>query len=212
MNINSVPLNFQSELVSGTNIKTINSNSLLGSGDLIVGGGGVHILTKPISNRQYNVRLNGTPQYTYSSTTNNQINLYPFIPLNSLTIKNLQLNVSVGVTGALVRILIYSDLNGVPYSKLLESTSLDASTTGVKTYTASFTFTAGTTYWLGIHSSLNASIIIIDKNQMMTISVPDVYSNNTCVTTTITFPLAPATLGTTTPSTTYSFAVNLTAT
>lgn len=32
---------FQEALVSGTNIKTINGNSLLGSGDLVVGGGGV---------------------------------------------------------------------------------------------------------------------------------------------------------------------------
>ena len=30
----------QDTLVSGTNIKTINSNSLLGSGDLVIGGGG----------------------------------------------------------------------------------------------------------------------------------------------------------------------------
>jgi len=30
---------FQEELVSGTNIKTVNGNSLLGSGDLVVGGG-----------------------------------------------------------------------------------------------------------------------------------------------------------------------------
>ena len=36
MNINSVPLNFQDTLVSGINIKTINSTSLLGSGDLVV--------------------------------------------------------------------------------------------------------------------------------------------------------------------------------
>ena len=211
MNINSVPLAFQDTLVSGSNIKTINSNSLLGSGNLLVGGSGVHILTKPISNRQYNVRLNGTPGFTYASTTNNQIILNPFIPLNSLTIKNLIINVASAVPSALIRILVYSDLDGVPYSKLLESTSLDASSTGNKTYTASFTFTAGVTYWIGIHSSLTAGVITNDKNQLMTISVPDVYSVNTCVTTTATFPSSPATLGTTTPSTTFSFAVNLTA-
>lgn len=38
MKINSVPV--QGELVSGTNIKTINGTSVLGSGDLVVGGGG----------------------------------------------------------------------------------------------------------------------------------------------------------------------------
>ena len=36
MNINSVPLNFQDALVSGANIKTINSTSILGSGNLVV--------------------------------------------------------------------------------------------------------------------------------------------------------------------------------
>ena len=43
MKINSVPV--QSELVSGTNIKTINSTSLLGSGNLVLAAQGVQGIT-----------------------------------------------------------------------------------------------------------------------------------------------------------------------
>jgi hypothetical protein len=41
--------NYQPTLVSGTNIKTVNGNSLLGSGDLVVGGGGLTIGTTAIT-------------------------------------------------------------------------------------------------------------------------------------------------------------------
>jgi hypothetical protein len=37
--------NKQATLVSGTNIKTVNSNSLLGSGDIVISGGGAHAST-----------------------------------------------------------------------------------------------------------------------------------------------------------------------
>ena len=176
----------------------------------INGISGGHVLTKPVANREYSARLNGTPGFTYTTPGRNGISLYPFIPANSLTIKNLKINVASVVAGALVRILVYSDLNGVTYSNLLESTSLDASTQGDKTYTASFTFTAGTTYWLGVHSSSTASLIVLDAVAMMSIG-GSLYQNNTNVTTTITFPNAPDILGTTTPSTGYAFSIILTA-
>jgi hypothetical protein len=41
--------NYQPTLVSGTNIKTINGNTLLGSGDLVIGGGGLTVGTTAIS-------------------------------------------------------------------------------------------------------------------------------------------------------------------
>ena len=176
----------------------------------INGISGGHVLTKPVRDREYSARLNGTPGFTYTTPGRNGMSLYPFIPANTLTIKNLKINVASVVAGALVRILVYSDLNGVPYSKLLESTSLDASTQGDKTYTASFTFTAGTTYWLGVHSSSTASLVVLDAVAMMSIG-GTIYQNNTNVTTTITFPNAPDILSTTTPSAGYAFSIVLTA-
>jgi hypothetical protein len=191
----------QPTLVSATNIKTINSNTILGSGDLVIagGGGGVHVLTEPVSGRIYNVRTTGTAVNTASSTVANTISLYPFIPANSLTISNLQITVSTGTVGGLIRILVYSDLNGVPSSKLIESTSLDCSTTGVKTYTTSYTFTAGTVYWLGYYSNLAISINVYDASQMTPISASSHFNAFTNVTAAATFPTAPSTLGTATP-------------
>ena len=191
----------QATLVSATNIKTINSNSILGSGDLVIasGGGGVHILTKPVSGRLYNVRTNGTALNTASSTVANTISLYPFIPANSLTISNLQITVSTGTPGGLIRLLVYSDLNGVPSSKLIESTSLDTTSAAIKTFTTSYTFTAGTVYWLGYYSSTAISVNVYDPAQMTPISASTHFSAFTNVTAAATFPNAPSTLGTATP-------------
>jgi hypothetical protein len=204
----------QATLVSGTNIKTINSTTLLGSGDLVIasGGGGVHVLTKPVSARSYSVRTNATTANSSSSTSANTIALSPFIPANSITISNLQLNVA-GSTAANIRILVYSDLNGVPSSKLIESTNLDCSTTGTKTYTTSYTFTAGTVYWLGSYSSASASVSVLDAAQMTPISTNAFGTAYSSVVASTTFGSAPSTLGTASLSSSTSnlCAINLTA-
>lgn len=192
-------VNLQTPLVSGTDIKTINGSSVLGSGNLVVGGGGVHVLTKPVTGRLYNVRTTGSPVNTAASTVANTISLYPFIPANSLTISNLQITVSTGTVGGLIRLLVYSDLNGVPSSKLIESTSLDCTSAAIKTFTTSFTFTAGTVYWLGYYSNLAISINVYDGSQMTPISANTHFSAFTNVTAAATFPTAPSTLGTATP-------------
>ena len=163
------------------------------------GGGGVHVLTKPVTGRLYNVRTNGTAVNTASSTVANTISLYPFIPANSLTISNLQITVSTGTPGGLIRLLVYSDLNGVPSSKLIESTSLDTTSAAIKTFTTSYTFTAGTVYWLGYYSSTAISVNVYDPAQMTPISASTHFSAFTNVTAAATFPNAPSTLGTATP-------------
>ena len=200
--LDSGDLLVQPTLDSGINIKTINGSSVLGSGNLVVGGGGgVHVLTKPVTGRLYNVRTNGTAVNTATSTVANTISLYPFIPANSLTISNLQITVSTGTPGGLIRLLVYSDLNGVPSSKLIESTSLDCTSAAIKTFTTSYTFTAGTVYWLGYYSSTAISVNVYDPAQMTPISASTHFSAFTNVTAAATFPTAPSTLGTATPVT-----------
>ena len=201
----------QATLVSGTNIKTINSTTLLGSGDLVIGSG-VHILTKPVSGRTYSVRTDSSAASSSAVSAANTIYLSPFVPANSLTISNLQINVVSLAVGASARILVYSDSNGVPTTKLIESTTLDCSTSGAKTYTTSYTFTAGTTYWLGVYTN-NASF------QMSTISLANTIpistnafsSAYTSVTAAATFASAPTTLGTATLATGSMYVINLTA-
>ena len=198
--LGSGDLSLQTPLVSGTDIKTINSNSILGSGNLVVGGGGVHILTKPVTGRLYNVRTNGTSLTSSTNITANSISLYPFIPANSITISNLQMTIAGITVGGLIRILVYSDLNGVPSSKLIESTSLDCSTTGIKTFTTSYTFTAGTVYWLGYYANLAIQPNIFSDTQMTPISASTSTTSFTTVIAATTFLSAPSTLGTATLS------------
>jgi len=201
----------QPTLVSGTNIKTINSNTILGSGDLVVGGG-IHILTKPISGRTYSIRTDSATASTSVGSAANTIYLSPFIPANSITISSLQIFIYGSAVGALMRILVYSDSNGVPSSKLIESTSLDCSTTGTKIFTTSFTFTAGTTYWLGVYTnnaSLSmATISLANSIPISTNAFSSAYPN---LTASATFASAPTTLGTATLNTTNMYLINLTA-
>ena len=209
--LNGGDLDVQATLVSATNIKTINSNTILGSGDLVIGSG-VHILTKPVSGRTYSVRTDTSSSSSSAVSAANTIYLCAFVPANSLTISNLQINVTSLAAGASARILVYSDLNGVPTTKLIESTTLDCSTTGAKTYTTSYTFTAGTTYWLGVYTN-NASFFMstISSANTIPISTNAFSTAYTSVTASATFAAAPSTLGTATLATGAMYVINLTA-
>lgn len=156
MKINSVPV--QSELVSGTSIKTINGSSVLGSGDLVVGGGGgAHAFVAPsplgtFPNGMVNVFVYNNNFSNFVETAN-RLTAYPFIPFQTIISTALVVRCVVGKVTALGRILIYSDLFGFPNTKLYESADIDMSTSGDKTILTAFTFTKGTTYWLAFHSS-----------------------------------------------------------
>ena len=150
---------FQPLLVSGSNIKTINGSSVLGSGNLVVGGGGgIHALIKPQGGIGVSSAL--TPQWTNNGANNDEMIFYPFIPAQSFTSTNLSLWVSFGSVGATFRALIYSDLNGLPNTKLFESTTIDGSTSGLKTITNTFNFVGGTTYWLCYHSGVSGAALV----------------------------------------------------
>lgn len=72
----------QDTLISGTNIKTINSTSLLGSGDIVIGGGGLTVGTTAIASGTVGrVLFQGTGNVLQQSaglsfaTANNQLNI-----------------------------------------------------------------------------------------------------------------------------------------
>jgi hypothetical protein len=223
----------QNTLVSGTNIKTIEGQSLLGSGNIDLTKSDVGLanvdntsdLNKPIStatqtalNAKQNaltLTTTGTsgaatlvgstlniPQYggggasglkgvhtllplSFNQSTSaiittpanlsnvgltaNRLVLYPFIPANSFTAETMFINCTTLLSGANARILIYSDLNGSPNSKLMESTDLSLSTTGQKSYVSFFDFVAGTTYWLGVHASTGGSVTHMAASSIMPI-------------------------------------------
>lgn len=210
----------QAALVSGTNIKTIEGQSLLGAGNINLtatdvglgnvdntsdankpvstatqtalnakqntltltttgtsgpatlvadtlnipqygGGGGamgIHALVKPISGRRLGYALGAST--TGANFTLARLTLVPFIPAYTFTISEILMNCNILGVGALCRLLIYSDNNGFPDAKLFESADLNLSTTGFKVATLTFTFNAGTTYWLGFHGgAITANVV-----------------------------------------------------
>ena len=153
----------QASLVSGTNIKTINGSSVLGSGDLTISGGGgaSGIHTQILGGGSM---FGGVETSNMVSSANlssyvcqaNQMTYFPYVPNKTFTSTTLSFNVVSATAGAKCKLLIYSH-NGIntPQNKLYESTEIDLSSTGGKTISTSFTFTAGTIYWFGIYSNIS---------------------------------------------------------
>jgi hypothetical protein len=135
---------------------------------------GIHSLMFLPSTSVTNQKITGSPTAVGTLLTANTIIAAPFIPAQNITTSNLFINVTTLFAGALCRIAIYSDVNGVPSNRLYLSSDLDMSTIGVKTAVTTFNFVAGTTYWLAIHggttgtsgvSSIQQSDLIPIKGQ-----------------------------------------------
>jgi len=176
------------------------------------GGGGIHVLTKPVSGRTYNVRIDSATAASPAVNIANLIYLSPFIPANTLTVSKFEINVVALTGGANARMLVYSDLNGVPSSKLLESINQDCSTTGVRTYNEVFTFNAGTTYWLGLYSSAAVQFSVVNNIGLIPISSSNFNASMSVITVAAAFGSAPVTLGPPTLNAGFSmYLINLTA-
>ena len=136
------------------------------------GGGGnrlaTHILSKPRSLFYYsNTLTQGNLQVSTQSP--NALIPTAFTPAYDLTINTFVIEVTTLHVGGLAKVAIYSDLDGVPNTKLLESVSVSTDTTGTKTITGfSFTFTAGTTYWIAVvTNSSTAQFRCLNSNALM---------------------------------------------
>ena len=156
----------QDTLISGTNIKTINGSSVLGSGDLVIGGGGgqnggLHIPSPPVSGWLYNNLV----QHSSSTMSFQLLNIcafHIFAPINECNISEVSIDVvTAAVTPTNGKILVYTAENGRPYNLLIESPALDLTTTGSKIYTTSVTFEAGKQYYFGFTTDANDSILRI---------------------------------------------------
>jgi hypothetical protein len=182
----------QAALVSGTNIKTVNGNSILGSGNLSTRG--VHTLIVPPVGYDTSFGVTGAT-FVGTAIIADRLHVIPYIPANTFTCSSLYINVNIGAVGANARILIYSDNNGTPGTKTYESVNLNCSTSGVKSIATAQTFLAGTTYWLGVYNSATityngfptTALIPITTNFSFTIT--QFYRNST-------FGSAPTTFGT----------------
>ena len=116
----------------------------------------IHVLVKPKAGSYITAMIANTGFGTFSSQSSNNIKLIPFIPSQSISYTSFRIFVG-GTAVASARILIYSNLSGLPTTKLYESASLDISTSGYKTATTSGTFIKGITYWLGFQTNSSSA-------------------------------------------------------
>jgi len=190
----------QPTLVSGTDIKTINGSSVLGSGDLTISGGGasgIHSIFLPGSswNVETSNNLTGGAVGAYT-TQSGQMTYVPYVPNNNITSTTLAFNCSNAIATSKAKLCIYSH-NGVnqPNAKLYESAEIDLSTSGLKTITVSFNFVKGTIYWFGILSNIfNSQISGMTTSQGgLHIGWIGASSVLSWTQTSITYPNAPAT-------------------
>jgi hypothetical protein len=159
---------------------------------------GIHTNIKPTSGNSTTTNINGTASTT-AATSVNRIHLLPYVPAQTITSNFLNINVTAGVATAVARILIYSDLNGVPNTKLYESAPLACSTTSQKSVTTAFTFKAGTTYWIGTHAGgASCTVAAFFVASLMPIGLIGAGTNASSITdSTYFFGSAPATFGST---------------
>lgn len=163
------------------------------------GGGaafGVHS-QKFIPSGSYTTNALNFGTVTSVGITANRLNVAPYFPNQSFTCQSLNIQVSGAIAGGLAKIVIYSDVNGVPSAKLYESADLDCSTTGVKTATLTFSFTAGTAYWIGVAGNNSLiSLNFIPAASMYAFSTSTNLALYTYAQAVITYPTLPATLST----------------
>jgi len=151
----------QDDLVSGTNIKTINGDSVLGSGDLVISGGGggasgyhMQLLPGgPYYGGIWQANTNAAGTNYANQTFADYIMYFPFIPNQDFTSNEMRFQCSIAGSGDEARLCIYShDGINAPQNKLFESSAVDMSTTGYKTINVTQNWTKGEVYWLGIHT------------------------------------------------------------
>ena len=168
-----------------------------------VGGGGgssgVHTIIKIQSGQSTSVAREVNTVTGATVGVANRLFTYPYVPAQTTTSSSLYFNVTTLAAGTNARILIYSDLNGVPNTKLYESTDLSTATIGQKTVTTTQTFTAGTTYWLAIHYSGTPTLSAFSFSGASVMPIYNVgITAVSALYTTVTFGSAPTTFGSTT--------------
>ena len=168
------------------------------------GGGGFHNIVGPESGNTVTNRFVGTST-SNNTYINNIIRLHPYMSVKTFTTSSISMQILTPQAGALGRILIYSNVNSKPGTKLYESTSLDFSTGIIKTALTTFTFTQGVVYWIGFQNFLtvaSASISSITNSNLIpflgTISSNSQYTGYE--TSAYAFGSAPTTMGAVTPT------------
>lgn len=172
--------NKQDALVSGTNIKTINSTSLLGSGDLALPVRPyVPYITPGFS--YTNTLTGGGLAGGFAQTINKEGSLTPFTPLKTFTVSSFSLLAAsyTDLVGGVIG--IYQNSSGQQIggtvNKVHQALLNLTSAASIYTVSSTFTFNAGVTYWIGyfvytVPGGLGANLYVSDPRTMLPISSP----------------------------------------
>jgi hypothetical protein len=135
---------------SGTN----GTSGTAGTSGTSPGGGGFvsgsHFNYTMTPNRSYNLAYTGV--YEQNGLEANSIWAFPFTPGRNITISALTFDAFTSNADGEIKLLAYTnnDVTGVPGSLVIESSVISVASSGMKQYNVSYTFSAGTTYWLAI--------------------------------------------------------------
>lgn len=144
----------QATLVSGTNLKTVNGSTLLGSGDLTVSGGS-SLATNPGYRTNYYYSAFPSIAPGVLSLANNRIHYIPFQVTESVTFTRIGINVTTLQAASVIRLGIYNSSGGKPSTLLVDAGTVAGTSTGEKEITISQAMTAGW-YWLVCLSDVNS--------------------------------------------------------
>ncbi len=139
-------------------------------------GGGlvpaVHFPWPVSSGSVFDQSVNGTAKSTIAGAAN-RLDFIPILPMRDVTLDQIALEVSTLLVGSQARVGIYSSTNGLP-STLLEggTTVLDCATVGVKPQAVTITLTAGTAYYLAVHTSSTTTFRGIAVSALMGMGRP----------------------------------------
>jgi len=141
------------------------------------GSNGLNGVHNPIiiSGERYTLSLGAAAKSTLLSVAN-RLDLMPYIPIVTHTSTGLSIDCSSAIAGSNARILVYSNNNGQPGTKIVESTNLSTAAIGIKTFSTSQTFTAGEIYWIGVHTSSTQTLRAVPVANMLNIGTPTTQS------------------------------------
>jgi len=162
---------------------------------------GIHALIKPISGMLITPAVAGGGQTTVNYPAADTIVAYPFIPNNTFSVTELNVEVTTAASGNNIRVMIYShgESTALPDQKLFESDNVSTTSTGVKVIPCSFEFVAGETYWFASHGgSLGIGMRALDSPQLFSIGINPADGNiiNIILKTGVPVGSAPQTFGT----------------
>jgi len=91
--------------------------------------------------------------------SSNRCYLIPFRPQQTFTSASFLTVCETSVAAAIYQVVIYDSdpTTGQPRTCVHQGSNISASGTGLKTYTYSYTFNAGTQYWFGIITNTNGT-------------------------------------------------------